>query len=159
MPRVSILPFKLNHDHRHHISKQKRKVQNWRERQAGALADLVTDRLYAPEFGLAVGRGCALPVIESIRTLRRVGPDRQVRFGLVAEVVQEATVSGMRFYGGSTIILGSDGRVRYVIRRRVDDVERARRQAEYHASPAGQQALDAAAGGQPWMAMHAQRHA
>jgi hypothetical protein len=36
------LPFKLNHDHRHHIPKQKRKVTNWRDydaslRQRGSL--------------------------------------------------------------------------------------------------------------------------
>ena len=36
------MPFKLNHDRRHHIPKQKRKVMNWREydaslRQRGSL--------------------------------------------------------------------------------------------------------------------------
>jgi hypothetical protein len=39
------LPFKLNQDRRHHIPKQKRKVQNWREydaslRQRGSLTVL-----------------------------------------------------------------------------------------------------------------------
>jgi hypothetical protein len=32
MPSV---PFKLNQDRRHHIPKQKRKVMNWREYDAG----------------------------------------------------------------------------------------------------------------------------
>ncbi len=30
------VPFKLNQDRRHHIAKQKRKVTNWREYDAGS---------------------------------------------------------------------------------------------------------------------------
>ena len=45
---MSTLPFKLNHDRRHHIPKQKRKVQNWREydaslRQRGSLTVWFSD--------------------------------------------------------------------------------------------------------------------
>ena len=48
IPQVSILPFKLNHDRRHHIPKQKRKVMNWREydaslRQRGSLTVWFSD--------------------------------------------------------------------------------------------------------------------
>ncbi len=92
-------------------------------RQAQALADLICVPEYAREFGIArVGPGeneaRNPPVIESIRTIRRVGPDRQVRFGLVAEVLQnydERRHPGR--WGGSTIILGGSGEVRYVIGR------------------------------------------
>ena len=45
---MSILPFKLNQDRRHHIPKQKHKVMNWREydaslRQRGSLTVWFTD--------------------------------------------------------------------------------------------------------------------
>ncbi len=45
---MPILPFKLNQDRRHHIPKQKRKVMNWREydaglRQRGSLTVWFTD--------------------------------------------------------------------------------------------------------------------
>lgn len=126
-------------------------------RQAGALADVVTDPAFAPEFGLDLSPGTTLPVIESIRTLRRVGPDRQVRFGLVAEVVQERRYGGTLLHGGATVILGGDGGVRYVIRKRVDDAGRAQRQAAFHDSGIGRRALAAVATGQPWMALHAHR--
>jgi hypothetical protein len=47
-PRMPTLPFKLNHDRRHHIPKQKRKVVNWREydaslRQRGSLTVWFSD--------------------------------------------------------------------------------------------------------------------
>jgi hypothetical protein len=46
--RMPILPFKLNQDRRHHIPKQKHKVTNWREydaglRQRGSLTVWFTD--------------------------------------------------------------------------------------------------------------------
>jgi hypothetical protein len=45
---VPILPFKLNQDRRHHIPKQTRNVQNWREydaslRQRGSLTVWFSD--------------------------------------------------------------------------------------------------------------------
>src|SRR5258705_1444018 len=58
------------------------------------------------------------PVIESVRTLRRVGPDGQLAFGLVAEVIQRRYVAGgggypaFRYRGGSTIIIAALGQVR-----------------------------------------------
>lgn len=115
------------------------------ERQAGALADVVTDPRHADEFGLDVSPGRPLPVVESIRTIRRVGPDRQVRLGLVAEVVQAGRDPGL--YGGATVILGGAGDIRYVVRKRVGDRDRARRTAEYQATPAGRAARDAVATG------------
>jgi hypothetical protein len=40
-------------------------------------------------------------------------------------------------WGGSTVILDADGRVRYVIARRVDDEERLERQRDYLAQAGG----------------------
>ncbi len=131
------------------------------ERQAAALADLVTDPAYAAEFGLDTAGKADLPVVESVRTIRRVGPDRQVRFGLVAEVVQTRAcrVHGreIEFHGGATVILGGAGEVRYVVRKRIDDNGRAGRLAEFRGTPGGGRAAKAAASGQPWLAMHEER--
>ena len=120
-------------------------------RQAHALGELVVQRRYAREFGLVSpddesfpSGGYELPRIESVRTLRRVGPDRSVFFESVAEVVQcrWATVSSgerFRFYGGSTLILDSQGQLRFIIRKRVDNVEdRLPVQKTFMQSSAGQ---------------------
>jgi hypothetical protein len=66
-----------------------------------------------------------------------VGPDGQVMFDLVAEIVQRRSVKsrdgrrGFDFYGGATAILDPRGRVRYVIRKSVLDGERLRRQRDF----------------------------
>ena len=83
--------------------------------------------------------GCALPgdaelkgdhvdpaVVGSVRTLRRVGPDRQVTLDIVAEITQrrwcrQSSGTLSEVFGGSTVILGPDGQVRYVIRKRVTE--------------------------------------
>jgi hypothetical protein len=75
-------------------------------------------------------------VVGSIRSLRRVGPDRQVTFDTVAEITQRRWCrqsSGMlsEVFGGSTVILGPDGRVRYVIRKSLKDKRRIQAQADY----------------------------
>jgi hypothetical protein len=72
-----------------------------------------------------------LPCVHSIRSSRRVGPQGQVIFDLIAEVTQRRVVTrnGERFtfYGGSTIILGPEGEFRFVVgkgvrnRRRLDE--------------------------------------
>ena len=110
-------------------------------RQAEALGAYVMRPGYARAFG------CALPgdvllkgdrvdpaIVGSIRSLRRIGPDRQVTFDSVAEITQRrwckqnsGTVS--ETFGGSTVILGPDGRVRYVIRKSVTDQNRIQAQA------------------------------
>jgi hypothetical protein len=79
------------------------------------------------------------PVVESVRTLRRVGPDGQLAFGLVAEVIQRRYVAGgggypaFRYRGGSTIIIGALGEVRYVIAKYIKSETRLLRQREYAA--------------------------
>ncbi|HRO16085.1 MAG TPA: hypothetical protein PLL33_13810, partial [Paracoccus sp. (in: a-proteobacteria)] len=75
------------------------------------------------------------PVLTSVGSARRVGPDGQITFDTVAEVVQERhpEIDGRRlaFFGGATLIFGPRGEVRYVIRKRTDHPERLRDQAAY----------------------------
>jgi len=113
---------------------------------AKVLGDLVTDVRYADLFGLYVPGmlscesndclGINPPSIESLRTSRRIGPDGQIRFDLVAEVVQMRSItmdSGqkMPFYGGATIIIGPDGQLRYSITKNIFSVIRRQTQKTY----------------------------
>ena len=64
------------------------------------------------------------PIVESVRASRRVGPDGNVVFDLVAEVTQrvERRLPGgkrVELYGGATILIDAWGDVRFVIRKRV----------------------------------------
>jgi hypothetical protein len=118
-------------------------------RQAGVLGRLVTHRDLAGEFGLVspedpefAAGGYSLPMVESIRSARRIGPDRQVVFDLVAEVIQFHEIPDpdgrlYRFYGGATVIIDALGAVRYIIRKRVDNEKRMATQAAFMQSPAG----------------------
>lgn len=111
-------------------------------RQAGAIGRRVGERSFARECGLVAPRdsrfgpdGYRRPVVASVRSARRVGPDGQITFDTVAEIIQErrAEVDGRRlaFFGGATLIFGPRGEVRYVIRKRVDHPGRLREQAAY----------------------------
>jgi hypothetical protein len=113
-------------------------------RQGRALGALACDPGYADAFGLALqgdprleGDTVDLPVVQSIRSARRAGPDGQIAFDLVAEVTQRREVRpqhgrpGLDVYGGTTIILDPTGMVRYVIGKSVLKPERVRRQQEY----------------------------
>ena len=111
-------------------------------RQAEALGAYVMRPRYAQAFGCALPGDAQLKgdhvdpaVVGSIRSLRRVGPDRQVTFDTVAEITQRRWCrqsSGIlsEVFGGSTVILGPDGRVRYVIRKTGDGWS-----AEYRRKP------------------------
>jgi len=113
-------------------------------RQACALGQLAADPLYRAEFGLACpddpelrGDQLSLPIVESIRSSRRVGPSGQVVFDLVGEITQRRVVQarddtpGFEFFGGATVILDPKGNVRFVIRKSVLDSTRLRRQGEF----------------------------
>jgi hypothetical protein len=114
-----------------------------RRRQACALGRVVSQPRYLRAFGLAGpddpalrGDTIGLPCVESVRTARRIGPDGQVQFDLVAEVTQLREVShgvgpSFDFYGGSTIIIDPTGRIRYVIGKGVLNEERVERQRAY----------------------------
>lgn len=112
-------------------------------RHAEALGAYVMRPRYAQAFGCALPGDAQLKgdhvdpaVVGSIRSLRRVGPDRQVTFDTVAEITQRRWCrqsSGIlsEVFGGSTVILGPDGRVRYVIRKSLKDQRRIQAQADY----------------------------
>ncbi len=108
------------------------------KRQADALGrQIVTNKALLEELGLTrvdvrrPGRETIAPVcVESIRSSRRIGPDGQVVFDLIAEVTQRKIVQHpdnslpMDYYGGATLILGPRGELRYVISKSVENRER-----------------------------------
>jgi hypothetical protein len=81
------------------------------------------------------------PCVQSIRSSRRIGPNGQVVFDLVGEVTQCRVVSMKRrrmvFYGGSTIILGPDGDIRYVVSKSLFSQRRLEKQFEFVSAPVG----------------------
>jgi hypothetical protein len=105
--------------------------------QGHALGALVGDPRYREAFGLArpgqpelEGDEVDPPLVESVRTSRRVGPDGQVVFDVVAEVTQRRRVQArdgapvFDFFGGATLLLDPHGRVRYLVRKSVLHPER-----------------------------------
>lgn len=119
-------------------------------RQACALGEYITSNGLLAEFGLVAPDdprlgGCVvdLPTIESIRTTRRIGPDGQIVFDLVAEILQRCTVpakgsrKGFEFFGGATVILGPEGEIRYSISKSVMGRGRLDRRREFIESPTG----------------------
>jgi len=120
------------------------------KRQARVLGEIVTREKWMPVFGLAKngdskleGDEVMLPKIQSIRSSRRVGPSGQIVFDIVAEVTQKrkaqfkATQETCTFYGGSTLIIDPDGRIRYVIAKRITDGVRRDEQKRFLDSAAG----------------------
>jgi len=118
-------------------------------RQADVLGEYVTRPEVAREFGLlpqdapgfAPG-SIELPAVTSIRSARRVGPDGQIVFDLVAEVVQACrsdTASGVALetYGGCTVILAPDGALRYAISKSLLGAERLERRMAFVVSAQG----------------------
>ena len=119
-------------------------------RQAGVLGDYVARPEMAQEFGLVPPGtqgfppgGIGRPRVMSIRTARRIGPDSQIVFDLVAEVVQHCRVQpadgspAFTAMGGSTVILGPDGSFRYVISKSILGAGRTQRRADFLACPRG----------------------
>ncbi|MEM1043125.1 MAG: peptidase M4 [Bacteroidota bacterium] len=121
------------------------------EAQATALATYLTGPGRLQALGLAEpgtdasGNVIDPPCIESVRPSRRVGPDGQMIFDLVAEVTQYRTLRGpngtpMRFYGGATFILGPSGAIRYVVSKDPTSARRLQRQHAFVESDTGQRA-------------------
>jgi len=117
-----------------------------RERRGHVLGEFVTDGRHR-FFGLAEpgtrdGEEYDLPVVESVRTLRRLSPDERLDFHVVAEVTQRVRRNRRWFYGGATLILDESGSVRYVVgkgvgnhtRRKATDAFLARAPREYRAA-------------------------
>jgi len=116
-------------------------------RQADALGRCIVRPELANEFGLVLSDtpGIALaqpPVVESIRSARRIGPDGQIVFDLVAEVIQECRVQpedggpAYPVWGGSTVILDPNGALRYVISKSVAGAGRLKRRQDFLGSEA-----------------------
>ena len=114
------------------------------EEQACAMGEVITRPDNLELFGLTAewddrlaGSRVTLPCVQSIRTSRRVGPDGQVVFDLVAEVTQSRFVrdrltgTECEFVGGSTIILGPNGEFRYVVLKNVMNGRRLEQQLDY----------------------------
>ena len=113
------------------------------ERQGQELGRFAIRRENAAEFGLALpdeedldGDLVDPPCITSIRSLRRVSNDFSVRFGLVAEIIQQRHIANPcggpdRVYGGATVILNSEGQIEYVISKRITNNARIAEQRSY----------------------------
>ncbi|WP_282296462.1 hypothetical protein [Stenotrophomonas sp. PS02289] len=101
-------------------------------RAANALGQAICRPERARDFGLvAPSRSVLPPRIASLRTVRRVSTGGEVRFDLVAEVVQKRRVREGWFLGGSTIIVSSDGRVRFAVGKHLDSRRRLAAQREF----------------------------
>lgn len=109
--------------------------------QAAALGATVTAKPHLDTFGLARagdprldGDQVEVPCVQSIRSARRVGPDGQVLFDLIAEVTQvrhvraRGAMPACDFIGGSTVVVGPNGEIRYVIVKGITNDERKDRQ-------------------------------
>jgi hypothetical protein len=125
-------------------------------RQAQALGEVVTSspKLLAG-FGLAAEGDAKLegdkvdrPVIESIRSSRRIGPSGQVLFDIVAEVTQlrhagsgekakGGSVEVFNFYGGATVIIDPKGRIRYAMTKSATNQTRLNEQRDFLNSSLG----------------------
>jgi hypothetical protein len=115
-------------------------------RQACALGRAILQPDLLPLLGLATpgdprlrGDRVDLPTIHSIRTSRRVGPDGQVIFDLIAEITQRREYRNQQdamceFYGGCTLVIGPRGDIRYLIRKSILKEDRRRRQEEFIAT-------------------------
>jgi hypothetical protein len=91
-----------------------------RERRASVLGDFVTSNERHRFFGIVEpgkhdGEEFDLPVIESVRTLRRLSPDDELNFHIVAEITQRVRRNRRWFFGGSTVVIDEDGFIRYVV--------------------------------------------
>ncbi len=110
-----------------------------RRRRAEAVGMLVTEPSHAPQFGLSTKGGSAdieLPVVESVRSIRRVSPDGDLHFNMVAEITQRRRlhVSPRRWYwfhGGATVVFDADGSVRYAIAKSVESQSRVEPYLDY----------------------------
>lgn len=118
---------------------------------AHVLGTYVTQPDRLQEFGLALpgdprldGDHVDAPCVQSIRPARRVAPQGQVATDVVVEITQARQVAprpgqpGFEFHGGATVILGTDGRIRYSILKSVVSPNAVQDRRAWLASPAAQ---------------------
>jgi hypothetical protein len=101
--------------------------QGLQRRRAHIIGRYVTEPAHLYYFGLAprsAAKKIEAPVVESVREVRRAGPDGTFNEDIVAEVVQRRQSRGRWFHGGATIVLSTSGVVRYVIAKNVMSVRR-----------------------------------
>jgi hypothetical protein len=112
-------------------------------RRAEVLGEFVTrDAGALRHYGLHPPGGEYGPIImQSIRLLYRVDAGGFGRNDLIAEITQTRTKDRSEFVGGATLIIGADGRLRYTVYKRVDDIRRRKRELAY-AGPGGAKPLD-----------------
>jgi hypothetical protein len=154
-PIITLPPIQQLHFSKLRFAGDPGRVVNAAElrRQAEAIGAYVMRPGIASQFGCAMPDDPALEgdrvepaVVCSVRSLRRIGPDKEVNFGLVAEIVQRRWVTrpagqNCEFYGGSTIIIGPDGQIRYIINKSITNAQRVAAQVRY---------LDSGASGKSW---------
>lgn len=123
--------------------------QEERRRQARVLGEYITRPDNLKIFGLVAsgyaalkGDSVDLPCVQSIRSSRRLGPNGQILFDLVAEVTQRRDVRAtalhpaFSYHGGATVILDPHGAIRYIISKSVNGYERRDRRLAFLQSPA-----------------------
>ena len=129
------------------------------ETQARAIADHIgadedfrrTIRLFGADE--TPHDGFAPAEVISIRSLRRVGPDGQLLFQAVAEVMRDAGPdpdTGAPRLAGATILFDAEGRPTHVIAKPIDDPLRMRREQAYISGPLGARHWRRAEPGAPW---------
>jgi hypothetical protein len=78
--------------------------------------------------------------VHSVRPVRRVGPDGNIRSDLVVEITQTfrpADLPGVRFRGGCTLLIDlATAKVRYLLRKKVKSAERLAAQTSFMADAA-----------------------
>ena len=130
------------------------------ERQARLVGEaLAQSPLLRERLGLAEPDGAIdPPEIVSIRSSRRVGPDDQVAFDLIIEIVQTSRIdvhaTAIAWRGGATIVLDSRGVVRFIIRKRVDQKSRLTRGRQWLDLEENRMALRASASEKPSMRLY-----
>lgn len=123
-----------------------------RRRRADALGTFVTSGDRLQYFGLATPSrrdGIGQPVVQSVRTVRRLTPDGELDFHVVAEITQCRKAGRRVTCGGATVVLDETGTVRYVVGKGVMSQRREQRTTRFlrGASPAVRRAASGDADG------------
>lgn len=105
---------------------------NVQKEAAEALGRAICNSEVGCQLGLMEPKGSLGAIgIYSLRNLRRVAPDGEVSFGLVAEVVQKRRVREGTFLGGCTLVIDPQGSVTYAVHKGVDSRRRLRDQRQW----------------------------
>ena len=115
-------------------------VPAYEDTKAHAMAlgeTIAANQALMDELGLCKPSRDAEPFeVSSMRTARRAGPDGQISFDLIAEVVQVRRIpvgDGRKapYRGGATLIIDAFGRIRFMIRKHINNDERQKAFKKY----------------------------